>query len=128
DTVVGPDGDNQWLLRGANGGTLDTGVTFSEVENLRGGAAADAFVFGLGGVSGTIDGGGGGGTLDYAADFFGVTVNLQTGTAPFIGGGFSNVTGVIRTGHLPPVPIGPHQPPRRTLTAPDAGPTGPRLQ
>jgi hypothetical protein len=121
DTVVGPDGDNQWLLRGTNGGTLNSLVTFTETENLRGGAAADAFLFGLGSVTGAVNGGGGGGTLDYTNDFGPVTINLQSGTAPFIAGGFANITGVIGTDSIADVLIGRNLPTVWNLAAMNAG-------
>ena len=54
-------------------------TTFTSVENLTGGPGIDRFVFANGvGVTGTVNGGGGGDFLDYAAYTTGVTVNLGT--------------------------------------------------
>ena len=129
DTLVGPNGDNLWSLLGTNGGTLNsqvthTDVTFTDVENLQGGTAADTFTFGLGSVTGSVNGGGGGGTLDYTNAFNPVTVNLQLGTAPFIPGGFSNITSVLGSLSSQDVLIGRNLPTAWTLTALNAGQIG----
>jgi hypothetical protein len=53
------------------------GVTFSAFPNLTGGTGMDIFKFSAGkGVTGAINGGGGGDWLDYAAYTTAVTVNL----------------------------------------------------
>src|SRR5581483_12027431 len=68
DTLAGADVANTWSLAGADAGTLNGALAFSSFENLVGGAASDAFVFADGAsVSGTIAGGAGVDTLDYAA-------------------------------------------------------------
>jgi hypothetical protein len=96
DTLIGPDSPNQWSLKGTNGGTLSSLVTFTNVENLQGGTAADAFSVGLGAsLSGRLNGGGGGDSLTYPAFTTPVTINLQLGTATAIGGGISNFTSVF---------------------------------
>jgi Ca2+-binding RTX toxin-like protein len=79
-------------------------VSFTGVENLKGGAAADRFVFlsgspqpgftEVGSVAGRIDGGGGTNTLDDSALSIPVTVNLTTGTADWMAGGIANVQNV----------------------------------
>ncbi len=126
DTLVSLNGDNQWSLLGTNGGTLQYSTThtdaiFSDVENLQGGTAVDTFTFGLGSVTGTINGGGGGGTLNYTNVFGSVSVNLQAGTAPFIGGGFANITSVLGSFSGADTLIGRNQPTSWTLTALNAG-------
>jgi hypothetical protein len=93
DTLIGPDA--AWVINGANAGTVN-GLTFSSFENLTGGSGPDQFQFKPGGsVSGNIDGGGSSNTLDYAALAGPVTVNLQTQTAPGIGGTFANITSLV---------------------------------
>src|SRR5439155_170101 len=64
DTVVGADLANTWTLTGANQGSLNTDVSFTGVENLIGGAAADNFISGTSAsISASIDGGVGSDTL-----------------------------------------------------------------
>ena len=93
--LVGPNTTNTWSITGANSGSLDGEVAFSGVQNLTGGTGTDAFVLGAGpSVSGTINGGGGGDWLDYAAFTIPVAVNLSTGTATGVGGGIANIQDV----------------------------------
>jgi hypothetical protein len=95
DTLVGPNVTNTWSLTGANGGTVSN-VTFSGISNLVGGSGNDTFKFNVAGsVSGTIDGGGGTNSLNYATYGGTVTVNLQTGAATTTGGmlNIGSVTG-----------------------------------
>jgi hypothetical protein len=126
DTLIGPNGGNHWFLKGTNGGTLTPVLsfaeeTFADVENLQGGPAGDAFIFGLGSVTGTVDGGGGSGILDYTTVFGPVTVDLQNGTASFVGGGFSNITRVIGSASGNDALIGRNVSTVWTLTALNAG-------
>jgi hypothetical protein len=99
-SLVGSDADNTWNVMGQNAGTLNSSqgggpVTFSNVQNLTGGAGADTFVFADGaGVDGTIDGGSGSNTLDYSAYSSSVLVDLQTGFATGVGGGIANIQNV----------------------------------
>jgi hypothetical protein len=93
DTLVGPDAT--WDINGANAGSVN-GLTFSSFENLTGGSGNDRFVFLPGGsISGNLDGGGGGNTLDYSNLTTSVTLNLQGHTATGIGGTFANITNFI---------------------------------
>jgi hypothetical protein len=66
-TLIGPDAAASWSLSGAGSGTMSSGgnvVTFSGVENLRGGTDADTFnISSTGFVEVTIDGGDGDDTL-----------------------------------------------------------------
>ncbi|MGA8048966.1 MAG: LEPR-XLL domain-containing protein, partial [Burkholderiales bacterium] len=93
DTLVASDGDNTWVISGANAGSLN-GQAFAGIENLRGGAGADAFVFAGGNISGSIDGGAGANTLDYTALAAAVSVDLGAGLATGAGA-IADVTGVI---------------------------------
>jgi Ca2+-binding RTX toxin-like protein len=95
NTLVGPNTTNTWEITGTDAGTLDGTVAFSSVQNLTGGTGLDAFVFSAGQkVTGTINGGGGGDWLDYAAYTTPVTVNLAAGTATGVGGGIANIQNV----------------------------------
>ena len=66
DTITGDDSSLAYSITGANAGNISTllAAGFMNVENLRGGAAADSFTFGASGsLVGTIQGGGGIDTL-----------------------------------------------------------------
>src|SRR3989441_1035564 len=68
DTLVGPGLTNLWAITGSNAGTLAAGsltpLTFTGVENLRGGDGSDTFAMTADGrLSGVVDGGGGNDTL-----------------------------------------------------------------
>jgi hypothetical protein len=94
NTLVGPNATNTWNITGTNGGSV-AGVTFSAFPNLTGGTGMDVFKFSAGnGVTGKINGGGGGDWLDYALYTTPVTVNLTTGAATGVGGGVTNVPNV----------------------------------
>ena len=92
DTLIATGQANTWVINGTNSGTLN-GITFSNIQNLKGGAQSDDFQFASGGnVTGNIDGGAGGtNTLDYSTLAGPVSVNLQSQTATDIGGTFSNI-------------------------------------
>jgi hypothetical protein len=100
NTLVGSNTANIWNLAGSNAGALGGvaiagPVNFSGIENLKGGSANDTFVFEDGAaVTGTIDGGGGVNTLDYAPDSTSVLVNLQTSVATGVGSGIANIQNV----------------------------------
>ncbi len=61
DAVIGPPVDTNWNITGLNAGNV-SGVSFVEVENLRGSADNEDtfFVSGGGGLTGVMDGGAGG--------------------------------------------------------------------
>ena len=83
DTLIGPNATNTWYLTGANACYI--GLNCSYFANLTGGNQSDLFEFLAGSsVSGTISGGGGSDTLNYAHYGQAVSVNLrsQTATAP----------------------------------------------
>jgi hypothetical protein len=97
DTLVGSADDNTWVITGSNSGTLRSPsiaglVAFSSFQNLIGGALANTFIFSDGaGISGNLDGGGGGGSLDYSAYSSSVIVDLQTDSATGVGGSIANI-------------------------------------
>jgi hypothetical protein len=112
DTLVGPNQANTWNLSSF----LNTlgNVVFGQVENLTGGTGNDRFNFLSGGVSGKVDGGAGNDTLDYSAYGVGVTVNLQTSTAPAIGS-FAHIEGLVGSPAFDTL-VGPNTPATNTWT------------
>jgi hypothetical protein len=92
DTLTGPDTVNSWIVGNTNTGSLNATLTFSAMENLVGGVAVDNFRLADGkGVTGSINGGGGGDWVDYSLYTTAVTVNLATGSATNVTGGVSNI-------------------------------------
>jgi hypothetical protein len=101
NTLIGPNTTNYWSITGPNTGTIHSGaqpphmangmpsgIQFSGIENLTGGAQTDMFHFGpAGAIAGNIKGGGGGDWLDYSACSTPVTVNLATGAATRVANG-----------------------------------------
>ncbi|WP_196137586.1 hypothetical protein [Aliikangiella sp. G2MR2-5] len=66
-TLLGSDSDSSWNITASNAGNV-AGVTFTDFNNLTGGAGNDSFVFGASGsLSGSIDGGSGTDSIDYSA-------------------------------------------------------------
>jgi Ca2+-binding RTX toxin-like protein len=77
---------NAWSITASNAGNVGAS-NFTGMENLAGGSSSDSFTFATGaGVSGTINGGAGINSLNYAAFLTGVTVNMTTGVATATGG------------------------------------------
>jgi hypothetical protein len=107
DTLVGSGASNVWNITGRNAGTISSAslaklVTFASIQNLIGGTANNRFVFSDGaGISGNLDGGNDGGSLDYSASSRSVIVDLQTASATDVGGRIAhirNVTGGMSGG------------------------------
>jgi hypothetical protein len=95
NTLQGPNSANTWQITGPNAGTLDGLLSFSSVQTLIGGAAADTFAFHTGGsLGGTLNGGGGTNTLDYTAYQGNILVDLLLHTASLVGQGISNIANV----------------------------------
>jgi hypothetical protein len=96
----GPNIAATWRITGVNAGTLSastlsSAVSFSGFQNLTGGSGTDSFIINDGqGVSGVIDGGGGGDWLDESAYTKAVTVNLAAGQATGTSG-VKNIQNVI---------------------------------
>jgi Ca2+-binding RTX toxin-like protein len=87
DTLRGGSGPNTFDLTASAAGMLD-GIPFANFENFDGGAGNDLFDLAAGIlISGTLDGGLGTDTLDYADFTTAVTVDLGTGVAEAIAGG-----------------------------------------
>jgi secreted trypsin-like serine protease len=98
DTLLAGSMSNRWDITGTNRGTLNTQTRFTGVENLKGGAGGDHFLFGRSNrarISGTINGGGGSDWLDYSRRRSSVTVNLMADQATSAGSvvGIENVKG-----------------------------------
>jgi uncharacterized repeat protein (TIGR01451 family) len=98
DTLAGTNVAQTWNITGAGSGNIP-GATFSSVESLRGGTAADNFIFGAAGsIAGTLDGNPGVDTLDNSA-IPGHVINVTgpgtldgfRGTATGIGATFDNI-------------------------------------
>ncbi|MCP5538567.1 MAG: filamentous hemagglutinin N-terminal domain-containing protein [Akkermansiaceae bacterium] len=94
DELLGPAAASAYDFTGPDSFTVG-GVAVTEFENVTAGSNDDTFSFtgGTASLSGHLDGGGGANQLDYSGFPTGVVVNLATGTATAIGGGFSNITG-----------------------------------
>ncbi|MFK8016445.1 MAG: filamentous hemagglutinin N-terminal domain-containing protein, partial [Gammaproteobacteria bacterium] len=89
DSIVGPDAVTAWLISGANEGSVEN-QTFTDIETLTGGSAADTFTFAAAGQMPTINGGVGADTLqgnnadnDWAVT--GVGTGTYGGTTAFAG-------------------------------------------
>ena len=97
NTLFGPDQNNTWDITGYNSGSIAGVVdSFTGIQNLTCNSLQDVFhFFNCGKLSGSIDGGGGGDWLDYAAVHRSVVVNLTTGKASLVGGGVTDVQNVI---------------------------------
>jgi hypothetical protein len=132
NTLVGPTATSltTWSISGVNAGTVGN-VSFSNFQNLAGGAASDAFDFttSTASLSGTINGGGGtnnNNTLSYATlgSSYLVSVKLTSntaGSATHVGGGFSNINYVIGSTDTGNTLQGPNSTNQWTMTGNDAG-------
>jgi hypothetical protein len=100
NTLIGPNATATWRITGVNAGTLSswafaTPLYFSNFQTLTGGNGVDSFILADGqGVTGVINGGGGGDWLDESAYTAAVTVNLPAGQATGTGG-IKNIQNVI---------------------------------
>jgi hypothetical protein len=98
--LIGTSATNTWNLTGLDTGVLSSAalfssVAFASIQDLIGGAGANTFIFNDGGgISGNLDGGRGGGSLDYSAYTTSVIVDLQTGTATGVAGTVAHIQNV----------------------------------
>lgn len=107
DTLVGPNSSNTWALTSNYTGTINgSTISFNAIERLVGGAGTDTFDFSAASnftlPFALIDGGGGGGTLDYGDYGRNISLNLATSTAPMVNryqniNGFTGATGFRST-------------------------------
>lgn len=123
DTIVGTNVAQTWNITGAGSGNIPGAATsFQNVENLRGGTAADSFVFGAAGsLAQSLDGNLGIDTLNNSAIPAATvtptgpgTLDGFMGTATGIGTSFDNINlvagspadlAVSKTGPAGPVPV-----------------------
>ena len=99
DVLIGRNADGTWLLNSATGGTYGT-TTFSSFESLVGNGANDIFRVSNGIVfTGTVDGGGGLNSLDYALQTAAIQVNFNnlsaTGIKSGLAAGFRNMQRIV---------------------------------
>jgi uncharacterized repeat protein (TIGR01451 family) len=136
DTLVGTNVAQTWNITGAGSGNIPGAATsFTNVERLRGGSAADSFVFGAAGnIAQTLDGGLGVDTLDNSA----IPAHTVTptgpgtldgfkGTATGIGGTFDNINVIASPADLAVTKSGPamvstNAPISYTITVTNNGP------
>ncbi len=124
DTLIGMNTTSVWNVNNSGNSYQSGGrtLTFSQVENLTGGSAADTFNFtGSGSISGSIQGGSGTNVLDYSAyTAGGITVSLQAMTATGVGGTFSNIGALTGSGATDTILV-PNAVNTITITAANAG-------
>ena len=129
DTLVGPALNNTWTLSGSDSGTFsdtDGSITFSGIANLVAGGDADVFEVGNGSLTGSINGGAVGSTLNYSTTTGAVQVVVTrlingqaSGAATSLAYGFSNINQFVG-GATTNLLTGPGTP-DWTLTGTDAG-------
>ena len=99
DVVVGSNDANTWYIDSGNAGSVRNSsyaIAFQGIENLLGGTSFDQFKFATNGfVAGYVNGGGGTNTLDYSSRTDGITLNVTTGTATAVGGGFTYIQSFV---------------------------------
>ncbi|MCA9185751.1 MAG: VCBS repeat-containing protein [Planctomycetales bacterium] len=95
DALRGPNADTTWNVTGINTGNVNGTLQFSSIETLLGrNNFDDAFVISDGaGVAGVIQGGGGTGvdSIDYSQSTTPVSIDIDAGSAPGIGGGVIDI-------------------------------------
>jgi hypothetical protein len=92
DTLVAPNTANTWALGAADAGTLNTSISFTGMEKLIGGNSTDVFTLSSSTKTyAVIDGGGGGGTLDYSDYGQTIALNMATSSAPLVSR-YQNIT------------------------------------
>jgi Ca2+-binding RTX toxin-like protein len=100
NTLRGADIPNVWTVTGSGVHNVNGITTFSGIQNLVGGAGVDVFRFLTGGQVSGINGGGAppleGDWLDYSALTTGVSVNLATHAASYVGNGAAGAVTNIR--------------------------------
>ena len=99
NTLTGPNATNTWSISSTNGGTLDSKIKFTKMQNLVGGNVLDTFKFSTAGQVSNITGGppSRGDWLDYSSfsSTHPVNVNLSTGKASQVSGSISGIENVI---------------------------------
>lgn len=130
NSLIGANLNNSWGITAANTGTVqaagEPADSFSNIENLTGGAAADTFAFAnnTASMSGSLNGGPGRNTLDLSARTTAVTVALQStglNNSTAIGGTFSNITSLLGSSATNDMLIGPNAATTWTISSANAG-------
>ena len=98
DTIAGPGDTNAWTVLAIDAGTID-GQSYSEIENLDGGAVNDTFTFNVDVSVAGIDGGAGTDELDFSP--LGAAKSLDVGT-------LTNIERLVDTGEVGDELIGPN--------------------
>ena len=105
DTLTGTAGVDNFTIDSANGGSISgsASTSFTGISSINGGSDDDTFTMGENGsLSGTLDGGTGIDTLDYASRIDGiddiVAIDLDSNTATSVTGGFSNLETFVGNG------------------------------
>jgi len=128
-TLGGPNRDTTWQITDTNQGNLSgfsNGLTFENIENLRGGDANDTFVFSDNAdLEGIIDGAPGFDTLDYSAYTTTVDVDLAANTATGTSGVFNIENVILPAAQTPPAPPPPTPDPPPPPPTPDPPPPPP---
>jgi len=103
NTLIGPNRDTTWTIRGENFGTTGT-TEFEKFGNLVGGTGVDVFTFtATGSLTGSLDGGAAplhkGNWLNYSALTTPVMVNLQSGAVTAVADGTPGAVANIQNVH-----------------------------
>ncbi|CAN0507459.1 unnamed protein product, partial [Phaeothamnion confervicola] len=128
ETVIGGSGNDtlagsiSFTVTGADSGTASAlSGTWSNIENLQGGVAANTFNLDTGGsLSGSIDGLVGNDTISYASRAAAVTIDLDALTAPDIGS-FANIESFVGGSGTGDILIGTNNASLWRVTAANAG-------
>ena len=96
NTLVGANTVNNWNLKDTNSGDVNDGNSFTNIQNLTGGAETDTFKVKDGAtIANNIDGNAGTDTLDYSTHSAKITVDMGARKATGVGGTISNIEGTV---------------------------------
>ncbi|MBD1834550.1 hypothetical protein H6F61_18055 [Cyanobacteria bacterium FACHB-472] len=96
NTLVGANTVNNWNLEDPNSGDVNDGNSFTNIQNLTGGAETDTFKVKDGAtIANNIDGNAGTDTLDYSTHSAKITVDMGARKATGVGGTISNIEGTV---------------------------------
>lgn len=119
DWIIAPNVANEWTIDGMGSGRIQNGVSFTQVENLRGGTSTDRWsISSSGGGIASIDGSSGDDTLDYSSWTTPLEFQLATRTANGVQQ-FNSIES-IRGGSAIDSAFGPNAATQYTVNGPDA--------
>ncbi len=133
NTLIGANLNNFWNISAPNTGTVQAAGepidTFTNIQNLTGGTAADTFAFAnnIASIGGNLNGGAGSNTLDLSARTTAATVTLQStglNKSTAIGGTFTNINSVLGSSAATDTLIGPNAATTWTISGANAGTVG----